>query len=148
MNSIINSLKSMRFLEKLLIALTLISFLSKLIFAYQATIDLFLCSVFLSILYFPLGFYFLGKIPSQNVFFKSILLGGLYSISIVLFLLGNFSRDGFLLFQIFDILVLSIVLFVFFIKMRRAFNEYYMLQVLRSSFFIILNIIVLILNII
>lgn len=139
MKNIINSIKTIRKFEKLFIALILISLFLKIAFNYKSTLDLFIFSGVLSICYFPLGFYFLGKSPSNNNYIISIALGCLYSTCIIMFLLGCFAEKEYTLFYWLELPVLSIILLIFGAKIRRNFDDYYASQIIRTVFLLVIN---------
>jgi peptidoglycan/LPS O-acetylase OafA/YrhL len=137
--NIINSIKIIKKVEKLFIALIFISLFLKIAFNYKSTLDLFMFSGVLSICYFPLGFYFLGKSPSNNNYIISIALGCLYSTCTVMFLLGCFAEKEYTLFYWLELPTLLIVLLIFGVKIRRNFDDYYASQILRTVFLLIIN---------
>ncbi len=131
----------MKFIEKLFVILILITLLLKTLFNYEATLDLFLFSGFLAIIYFPLGFYFLGKSPLKNNYILSIFLGILYAICMAIFILGLFNGKDYNIVYYFNITVLIIVLLSFSFKARGNPNVYYVTQILRTVFLLIINIV-------
>jgi len=139
MRKIINSLKTMKLFEKLFIVLVLISLVLKVTLNYKSTLDLFLFSGVLSICYFPLGFYFLGKSPSSNSYVISIALGCLYSMCTVIFLLGCFAQEEYAFLYWLEVPALLIALLIFGIKTRRDFNDYYASQIIRVAFLLVIS---------
>jgi len=144
MKKVIDSIKSMKFLEKLFIVLIFISLLTKTAFHFKATLDLFAFSGFLAIIYFPLGFYFLGRSPSSNSYILSILLGTIYATCMAAFTLGLFGDKDYNIVYYIEMPILLIVLLIFSVKANGSSNLYNVTQVLRAAFLLIINIIVLI----
>jgi len=140
-----STFKSIRTLEKVFMALTFISIVVKYLFGYGSTLDVFVFSGVLSILYFPLGFYYLGKPSANHSYITSIILGLIYSLGIIVLLLGALNIDGYKypLAIVFFILLVATSFLLFKLKSIEYSKEYIYAQLVRIIFIILTNLIVL-----
>jgi len=148
MNQIIIGFRKMKTLEKVFLVLTFLSVVLKHIFDFKETIDIFVFGMVLGILYFPLGFYYLGK-PSINYsIIVSIIFGFIYAAGVVSFIMGTFKIDGyeFPLAIVFLFLLAITVFLLFKLKSSSYSKEYIYAQFLRISFVVLTNLIVLLLK--
>lgn len=134
---------NMRILEKIFMGLMLMSVLIKYIFRYGATFDIFIFGGVLSILYFPLGFYYIGKPSINRGFIVSIILGFIYSLCIVTIILSALNIDSYKSILVIVSLILLITGSLLFYKLKtnEYSKEYIVSQFLRIAFIILINMI-------
>ena len=91
---ILNIWKNIKIVEKIFLILTLLSIISKYSLHEGTSAEFFVSLMVLSILYFPLGFYFLGKSSDKGNLLFSILLGFFYSIGIIIMIYCTLKVEG------------------------------------------------------
>jgi hypothetical protein len=145
MAQIANTFISIKILEKIFISLTFIAIVIKYIFNYGSVLDIFVFSGVLAILYFPLGFYYLGKPSISHSYLISIILGLIYSSGIITLLLGALNIEGYKYPLVIDFtaLLITISFLLFKLKSDTYSKEYTYAQFLRIGFIVITNLIVL-----
>ena len=144
MNQIFIAYQNIKTLEKFFLVLTFISIIFKHIFNLRETVDIFVFGVVLGILYFPLGFYYLGK-PSSNLsIIFSIASGFIYSAGVVSLIMGTLKIDGYEFpLAIIVFFLLAIIVFLLFKLRSGAYSkEYIYAHFLRIVYIIITNLIV------
>ena len=62
-----NSVKSITFIERTLLLVNLVALLVRYVFHYEATFFLEIFAVLLALLYFPFGFYAIGKPTERKI---------------------------------------------------------------------------------
>jgi len=133
--------KDIKLVEKGFMIILTVSIAFKYTFDYNATIDLLVAGFILGLLYFPLGFYFLGK-----PLITSIPFGFIYALGIGALLLGilkvhNYQYPLFTIFLIF----LGIGVFLYSKLKSGAYTVAYIYaQFFRLIFITVMNLIVLI----
>jgi hypothetical protein len=139
-------LKRIKLLEKVLLILIFISIILRYFFHYGTVFDIPVFSALLSILYFPLGFYFLGRPSANKNIIPSVIFGLVYSMGIMGLVFCTFKVEGlkYPLFIIFCILILILVFLSFKLKSHKYDADYIYAQFFRIACVILFTLIVLI----
>ena len=137
--------KGIKLIEKIFLILTFLSVIMVFIFRYGGSINVLVFGFILSILYFPLGFYFLGKPSADRSRIPSIALGFVYSVGLVTLLFGTLSFKGYMLpLCIFSfVLLISLVFLLPELKSKKYDSLYIKSQLFRISYVVLNNLIVL-----
>jgi len=144
MNPILNAFRKIKTLEKVFLCLTLLTVILKFIFRYTVTTEILMSSLILGVLYFPLGFLYIGKPSVNRSYIVSIIYGFCYAIGVVTLIYGAAGIEGFdvPLYVAFFFLSLVVVFLLF--KLKSFDKEYIYTQFIRIGFIILGNLIILI----
>jgi hypothetical protein len=145
MKQIIIAFRKIRTLEKIFLILTFAAVVFKHIFNLKETVDIFVFGVVLAILYFPLGFYYLGKPSNNSNIIFSILSGFIYASGVVSLIMGTLKIEGYeypLIIILFFLLIISFFL-LFKLRAGSYSKEYVYAHFIRIVYIIIVNLIVL-----
>jgi hypothetical protein len=145
MEQLSNALNSIKFPEKVLMGLTFVAMLVKYFFHYQATFFMEIFAIGLTLVYFPFGFYFLGK-PSENYSYKtSVVLGFIYALGILSLLINVANVGGYRYPLMADFFVLAALVIYLIFKLRAdAYPKNYVnAQFIRIGFIIITSLVIL-----
>ena len=140
-----STLKRIQFTERTLLGLTFVSLLVHYVFHFQGTSFMIVFCMLTALMYFPFGFYFIGK-PSENYPNTiSIILGFVYALGITAILLSALNIDSYRYPLIFDFFILLAVVIYFIFKMRsEAYPQTYVnAQFIRSGFIIFCSLFIL-----
>jgi hypothetical protein len=141
-----NSVKKLHFVEIMLILSVFVATITRFVYNYQSAFFLEIFSIALALVYFPFGFYFIGK-PSKNYSnIPSIILGFIYSLGILSILLNDVNLDSYRYPLIADFFVLAVVVIYMLFKMRSAQypQTYVNAQFIRVAFIVVTSLIILI----
>ena len=139
-------LKRIKLLEKVLLILIFISIILRYFFHYGTIFDIPIFGALLSILYFPLGFYFLGRPSANKNIIPSVIFGLVYSMGIMGVVFCTFKAEG-LVYPLLIILgmIILILAFLFFkLKSNKYDADYTYSQFLRIACIILFTLMVLI----
>jgi len=140
-----STLKRIQFTERTLLGLTFVSLLVHYVFHFQGTSFMIVFCMLTALMYFPFGFYFIGK-PSENYPNTiSIILGFVYALGITAILLSALNIDSYRYPLIFDFFILLAVVIYFIFKMRSEQypQAYVNAQFIRSGFIIFCSLFIL-----
>ena len=146
MSKLSSAVQSIKFVERTLMGLVFVALLVRYIFHFQSGLFLQVFSIALALVYFPFGFYFIGKPSEKYSNAISILLGFIYALGISALLISAVNIDSYrypLIGGFFILLALVIYLVV---KLRSAdYPETFVnAQFIRIAYIILTNIIILI----
>jgi hypothetical protein len=119
MAQLANSVKSITFIERTLLLLNLVALLVRYVFHYEATFFLEIFAILLALLYFPFGFYSIGKPAEQSKYTISVILGLVYALGIVSLLICAANIDSYRYPLLADFLVLLMIVIYLLFRMRR-----------------------------
>jgi hypothetical protein len=115
--SIVNNIK---FVERTLMGLNIVALIVHYWFHYQPTFFLEIFAIALALLYFPFGFYSIGK-PAENYTYTiPVILGLIYGLGITSLLISAANIDSYRYPLIADFLVLLAVVTYLIFRMRAA----------------------------
>lgn len=136
--------KRIKLFEKIILSLIVITVIVRSILNYGSILDLLIFGLTLSIMYFPLGFYFLGKPSKSVIYFPSIVLGLVYSLALVIGIFGALNIYGYILYLSFIIIVIigAVVTLVFRLKSNKYDVEYIYAQFVRILLISAVNIMI------
>jgi len=118
MAQLTNSFESIKFVERTLLGLNFVALLVRFVFHYEATLFLEIFAVALALLYFPFGFYSIGKPSEKYSYTISVILGLVYGLGIISLAISAANIDSYRYPLIVDFFVLlAMVIFLIF-KMR------------------------------
>jgi len=137
--------KNMKGLERSFLILLSVAIIFRYIFRYGPVMDIIVFTAILSLLYFPMGFYFLGKPNTDKPIFISILIGLLYFLAQVIFILGVFKIDDYQypLAIVFLLILLGGLFLLYKLNTNQYQTVYVYSQFLRIGFILIINLIAL-----
>jgi hypothetical protein len=143
MNPVVSSWRSIKILEKIFLGLTLISIVLKHVFNYPESVDIVVFCIVLIVLYFPTGFYYIGKLSTKTNVMPSILFGLAYATGILVLILVTFKIDGYLFpLGIVALFLIIIVAWLLFKLKSNSFDKVYVYaQFIRISFIVLTNLI-------
>jgi len=146
MAQIESSVKKMHFLEIMLLLSVLVATMVRYVFGYQPTFFLEIFTLGLALVYFPFGFYFIGKptvVYSNTI---SIILGFIYALGALSLLISEVNIDSYRypLIADFFVLVALVVYLLFKMRSEEYPQTYVNAQFLRVAFFIVIGLIILI----
>jgi len=146
MAQIESSVKKMHFLEIMLLLSVLVATMVRYVFGYQPTFFLEIFTLGLALVYFPFGFYFIGKptvVYSNTI---SIILGFIYALGALSLLISEVNIDSYRypLIADFFVLVALVVYLLFKMRSEEYPQTYVNAQFLRVAFFIVTGLIILI----
>jgi len=146
MAQITSSVKKMHFLEIMLLLSVLVATMVRYVFGYQPTFFLEIFTFGLAIIYFPFGFYFIGKPTEAYSNTISIVLGFIYALGALSLLISEVNIDSYHYPLIADFFVLVALVIYLLFKMRSEQypQTYVNAQFLRVAFFIVTGLIILI----
>jgi hypothetical protein len=145
MAQIASSVKKMHFLEIMLLLSVLVATMVRYVFGYQPTFFLEIFTLGLALVYFPFGFYFIGKPTEVYSNTISIILGFIYALGALSLLISEINIDSYRYPLIADFFVLVAVVIYLLFKMRSEEypQTYVNAQFIRVAFFIVASLIVL-----
>ncbi len=146
MNPFVLGFQNMKSFEKIIAFLTCFCIILKHVFNIKETIDIFVFAIVLSIIYFPLGFIFLGKPAVKTNLILSLLFGLTYSMGVVMMILGTFNIENYqyLLLVIFLLLLMILLFLIIKLKKQQYSKEYVFSQFLRIGYIVFMNLVILI----
>lgn len=144
MTPISNAFRKIKTLEKIFLCLTLLTVILKFLFRYTVTTEILMSSLILGVLYFPLGFMYIGKPSINRSYIVSIILGFVYAIGVVTLIYGAAGIEGFDIPLYVAFFFLSLVVIFLLFKLKSYDKEYIYSQFIRIGFIVVGNLIVLI----
>ncbi|MFI5158501.1 MAG: hypothetical protein ACHQF4_06520 [Sphingobacteriales bacterium] len=141
MNYFNTASKGIKLVEKAFMIIVVVSIIFRYTLDYNAAVNLLVAGFLLGLLYFPFGFYFLGK-----PLITSVPFGFVYALGVVALLLGvlkvhNYQYPLFTIFLIF----IGIATFLYTKLKSGAYTmEYIYAQFFRLIFITVLNLVVLV----
>jgi len=146
MAQVSNSVKKMHFVEIVLLLSVVMATIVRYVFGFQSTFFLEIFCVLLALVYFPFGFYFIGK-PADNYSNNiSIILGLIYSLGIMAILISEVNIDSYRYPLIADFFILAAVVGYLLYRLRSAeFPRVYInAQLIRVAFIVFVSLFILI----
>lgn len=146
MAQISSSVKRMHFIEIVLILSVVVATLVRYVFGYQPTFFLEIFCILLALVYFPFGFYFIGKPADNYGNTVPIILGFIYSLGVLTLLISEVNVDSYRYPLIADFFVLSAVVGYLLYRLRLAdFPRVYInAQLIRIAFIVVVSLFILI----
>jgi len=144
MGQILSAFGKIKRFEKIFLFGTLLTIILKFLFRFTVTTEIVMSSFILGILYFPLGFLYIGKPSINRTYIVSIIFGFFYAIGVATLVYGATGIEGFEfpLYLTFFFLS-SIVIFLLF-KVKLYDKDYIYSQFIRVGFVVFGNLIILI----
>ena len=126
--------------------LTFVALLVHYIFAYQPTFFMEIFALGLAIVYFPFGFYFIGKPAEDYTYTIPVILGFIYALGVTTLLLSAVNMDSYRYPLITGFFVLAALVVYLIFKLRSAAypSVFVNAQFIRIGFIILTHLIVLI----
>ena len=145
MAQIASSVKRMHFLEIMFLLSVLVATMVRYVFGYQPTFFLEAFTFGLAIIYFPFGFYFIGKPSEAFTNTTSIILGFIFALGVMSILMSEVNVDSYRYPLIADFFVLVAVVVYMLFKMRAEEypQTYVNAQFIRVAFLIVTSLIIL-----
>ena len=145
MANMATTLNSIKFVERMLMGLTFVALLVHYIFAYQPTFFMAIFALGLALVYFPFGFYFIGKPSQYYTYTIPVLLGFIYALGISTLLISAVNIDSYRYPLIAGFFVLLALVIYLVVKLRSAYYPaiFVNAQFIRIGFIILTNLIVL-----
>jgi hypothetical protein len=141
-----SAMLSIKFVERTLLISTIVALMVRYFFSYQGTFFMEIFVLALALMYFPFGFYSIGK-PSENYTYTiPVILGFVYALGIISLLLGAVNIDSYRYPMIADFFVLSALLLYFIFKLRSDHypTTFVNTQLIRIGFILFCGLIILI----
>jgi hypothetical protein len=137
---------SIKFVERLLLISTVVALMVHYFFHYQGTFFLEIFVLTLALLYFPFGFYTIGKPAKNYTYTIPVILGFVYALGIISLLLGAVNIDSYRYPMIADFFVLSAILVYFIFKLRSDHypHTFVNTQLIRIGFILFCGVLILI----
>lgn len=136
----------MHFLEIVLILSVVVATIVRYAYGYQSTFFLEIFSIMLALVYFPFGFYFIGK-PAENYSPTiSIILGFIYFLGVMTILISEVNIDSYRYPLIADFFILIAVVGYLLYRLRSAeYSRVYInAQLIRVAFIVFVSLFILI----
>jgi hypothetical protein len=146
MAQVSSSVKKMHFLEIMLILSVVVATIVRYVFGFQSFFFLEIFCILLALVYFPFGFYFIGK-PAENYSNTiTIVLGFIYALGVITILISEVNIDSYRYPLIADFFILAAVVGYLLYKLRSAEypRVYINAQLIRVAFIIVTSFFILI----
>lgn len=133
-------------MEIVLILSVVVATIVRYVFSYQGTFFLEIFSIMLALIYFPFGFYFIGK-PTKNYSNTiTIILGFIYALGVMTILISEVNIDSYRYPLIADFFILAAVVGYLIYKLRSAKypRVYINAQLIRVAFIVFVSLFILI----
>ncbi|MGN6178940.1 MAG: hypothetical protein ACTHNW_07150 [Mucilaginibacter sp.] len=145
MAQLASSVKSITFAERALLLINLVALLVRYFFHYQGTFFMEVFAILLALLYFPFGFYSIGKPGMQYNYTIPIILGLVYGVGEVSLLISAVNVESYHYPLIADFFVLLAVVIYLMFRMRRDKypSVFINTQYLRIGYFILCGLVIL-----
>lgn len=145
MAQLASSVKSITFGERVLLLINLVALLVRFFFHYEGTFFMEVFAILLALLYFPFGFYSIGKPGELYNYTIPVILGLVYALGEVSLLISAVNVESYRYPLIADFFVLLAVVIYLMFRMRR--DNYPALfintQYLRIGYFVFCSLIIL-----
>lgn len=145
MAQLASSVKSTTFAERALLIINLVALLVRYFFHYEGTFFMEVFAILLALLYFPFGFYAIGKPASQYNYTIPIILGLVYAVGMISLLISAVNVQSYRYPLIADFFVLLALVIYLMVRMRREKypSVFINTQYLRIGYFVLLGLIIL-----
>jgi hypothetical protein len=146
MAQVSSSVKKMHFAEIVLILSVVVATIVRYAFGFQSFFFLEIFCILLALVYFPFGFYFIGK-PTDNYSNTiSIVLGFIYSLGVMTILISEVNIDSYRYPLIADFFILAAVIGYLLYRLRSAEypRVYINAQLIRVTFIVFVSLFILI----
>ncbi|WP_158989500.1 hypothetical protein [Mucilaginibacter sp. L196] len=146
MAQVSSSVKKMHFAEIVLILSVVVATIVRYAFGFQSFFFLEIFCILLALMYFPFGFYFIGK-PTDNYNNTiTIVLGFIYALGMMAILISEVNIDSYRYPLIADFFVLAVVIGYLLYRLRSAeFPRVYInAQLIRIAFIVFVSLFILI----
>lgn len=145
MAQLASSVKSITFAERTLLLVNLVALMVRYFFHYEGTFFLEVFAILLALLYFPFGFYSIGKPGEQYNYTISMILGLIYALGEISLLISTVNIGSYRYPLIADFFILLAVIIYLLFRMKR--NNYPVVfintQYLRIGWFVLCGLIIL-----
>ncbi|MFI5157733.1 MAG: hypothetical protein ACHQF4_02645 [Sphingobacteriales bacterium] len=146
MAKVSSSIKKMHFIEIVLILSIVVGTIVRYEYGFQSYFFLKIFCISLALVYFPFGFYFIGK-PTKNYSNSiSIVLGFIYSLGVMAILISELNIDSYRYPLIADFFILAAVVGYLLYMLRSAEypRVYINAQLIRIAFIVVTSLFILI----
>jgi hypothetical protein len=145
MANLASSFKSITFAERTLMLLNVVALMVRYFFHFQADFFMEVFAILLTLLYFPFGFYAIGKPGEQYSYTISIILGFVYALGQVSLLISAANVESYRYPLIADFFVLlAVVIYLMFRMRREKYPDVFInTQYLRIGYFVLIGLIIL-----
>jgi len=146
MAQISSSVKKIHFVEIVLLLSVVMATIVRYIFGFQSTFFLEIFCILLALVYFPFGFYFIGKPAEDYSNAMPIILGFIYSLGVMAILISEVNIDSYRYPLIADFFILAAVVGYLLYRLRSAeFPRVYInAQLIRVAFIVVVSLFILI----
>ena len=146
MAQVSSSVKKMHFVEIMLILLVVVATIVRYAFDFQSFFFLEVFCILLALIYFPFGFYFIGKPTDKYSNTISIVLGFIYALGVMAILISEVNIDSYRYPLIADFFILAAVIGYLLYKLRSAEypRVYINAQLIRVAFIVFVSLFILI----
>ena len=146
MAQVSSSVKKMHFVEIVLILSVVVATIVRYAFGFQSFFFLEIFCILLALVYFPFGFYFIGK-PTDNYSNTiSIVLGFIYSLGVMTILISEVNIDSYRYPLIADFFILAAVVgyLLYTLRSSKFPRVYINAQLIRVAFIVFVGLFILI----
>jgi drug/metabolite transporter (DMT)-like permease len=146
MAQVSSSVKKMHFVEIVLILSVVMATIVRYAFGFQSFFFLEIFCILLALLYFPFGFYFIGK-PTDNYSNTiSIVLGFIYALGVMTILVSEVNIDSYRYPLIADFFILAAVVgyLLYTLRSSKFPRVYINVQLIRVAFIVFVGLFILI----
>jgi len=145
MSPIESAVTSIKFVERMLLGLIFVALMVHYFFHYQGTFFIQIFAIGLAVLYFPFGFYAIGKPSEKYSNTISVILGLVYALGVLSLLISAANLGSYRYPLIADFFVLLAVVIYLMFKMRAAEypKNYINAQFIRIGFIVLCGLIIL-----
>jgi len=146
MAQVSSSVKKMHFVEIMLILLVVVATIVRYAFDFQSFFFLEVFCILLALIYFPFGFYFIGKPTDKYSNTISIVLGFIYALGVMAILISEVNIDSYRYPLIADFFILAAVIGYLLYMLRSAEypRVYINAQLIRVAFIVFVSLFILI----
>jgi len=136
----------MHFVEIVLILSVVMATIVRYVFGFQSFLFLEIFCILLALMYFPFGFYFIGKPTDKYSNTISIVLGFIYSLGVMSILISEVNIDSYRYPLIADFFILAAVVGYLLYRLRSAEypRVYINTQLIRVAFIVFVSLFILI----
>jgi hypothetical protein len=145
MTQLTSSFESITFGERTLLGLNIVALMVRYWFHYEATFFLEIFAVVLALLYFPFGFYSVGRPSKEYKYTIGIILGLIYALGITSLLISaaNIGSYRYPLIADFFILLIAVIYLIFKMRNDKYPEVYINAQFIRIGYIILCGLIIL-----
>lgn len=146
MAKLASSVESITFGERTLLLVNLVALLVRFFFHYEATFFMEVFAILLALLYFPFGFYSIGKPGKQYNYAIPIILGLVYAVGEISLLISavNIGSYHYPLIADFFVLLAAIICLMFRMHRDKYPSVFINTQYLRIGYFILCGLLILV----